>query len=143
MKSTHIYLLTAFTLFLSLGLPAVTDAGRAEISLDNNDKNGDGRISAKEWKKKEKIFKGIDPNVVHAQHGWWFPDEEDTPDHGNWRSNANALTSMQPPYCNAMGTYQLRALLCKVLPVEESEEPWRPDLPEKFYTNVKEVQGWS
>ncbi|MBT4933674.1 MAG: peptidoglycan DD-metalloendopeptidase family protein [Rhodospirillaceae bacterium] len=62
MKSTHIYLLTAFTLFLSLGLPAVTDAGRAEISLDNNDKNGDGRISAKEWKKKEKIFKGIDAN---------------------------------------------------------------------------------
>ncbi|MBT4587825.1 MAG: molybdopterin-dependent oxidoreductase [Rhodospirillaceae bacterium] len=93
-------------------------------------------------RQKVKIFKGIDPKVVHAQHGWWFPEEEDSPDHGNWRSNANTLTSMQPPYCNAMGTYQLRALLCKVLPVEQSEEPWRPDLPETFDSNVKEIQDW-
>jgi thiosulfate reductase/polysulfide reductase chain A len=92
-------------------------------------------------RQKVKIFKGIDPNVVHVQHGWWFP-EEDSPDHGNWRSNANALTSMQPPYCSAMGTYQLRALLCKVLPVEDSEEPWHPDLPENFNSNVAEIQQW-
>ena len=93
-------------------------------------------------RQKVKLFSGIDPRVVHAQHGWWFP-EEDSADHGNWRSNANTLTSMQPPYCSAMGTYQLRALLCKVLPIEESEEPWRPDMPEKFESNVADIQQWN
>ncbi|MBC8269159.1 MAG: M23 family metallopeptidase [Rhodospirillaceae bacterium] len=62
MKSTHIYLLTAFALFVILGLPALANAGKAEISLDNNDRNGDGKISIKEWKKKKKIFEGIDAN---------------------------------------------------------------------------------
>ncbi|MGI9571086.1 MAG: molybdopterin dinucleotide binding domain-containing protein, partial [Desulfobulbia bacterium] len=74
-------------------------------------------------RQKVKIFKGIDPRVVHAQHGWWFPEEENCADHGVWRSNANTLTNIAPPYCSAMGTYQLRALLCKVVPVEESDEP--------------------
>ncbi|MDP2744450.1 MAG: molybdopterin-dependent oxidoreductase, partial [Dehalococcoidia bacterium] len=25
-------------------------------------------------KQRAKLFKGIDPRVVHAQHGWWFPE---------------------------------------------------------------------
>ena len=93
-------------------------------------------------RQKVKIFDGIDSRVVHAQHGWWFPEEEDGPDHGNWRSNANTLTSMAPPYCSAMGTYQLRALLCKIVKVDESEQPWRPPLPERYNSNVAEVQEW-
>jgi hypothetical protein len=35
-------------------------------------------------------------------------------EHGVWQSNANVLTSMEPPYDPAMGTYQLRALLCRI-----------------------------
>ncbi len=35
-----------------------------------------------------------------------------------WTSNANLLTDNQPPYDPAMGTYQLRALLCRVAPAE-------------------------
>lgn len=45
---------------LFLALSTTANAGKAEIALENNDANGDGRISAKEWKKKKKIFKGID-----------------------------------------------------------------------------------
>jgi thiosulfate reductase/polysulfide reductase chain A len=90
-----------------------------------------------------KIFDGIDPRVVHVQHGWWFPEEEDGPDHGIWRSNANALTSMDPPYCTAMGTYQLRALLCKIVKLGDAEEPWCPPLPDRFDSNVGEIQEWS
>lgn len=93
-------------------------------------------------RQKVKIFDGIDPRVIHVQHGWWFPEEEDSPDHGNWRSNANTLTSIDPPYCSAMGTYQLRALLCKVVKIGEAEEPWRPPLPEKYETNVADIQEW-
>ncbi len=94
-------------------------------------------------RQKVRIFDGIDPRVVHVQHGWWFPDEEHGPDHGIWRSNANALTSMDPPYCPSMGTYQLRALLCRIVPAEQAEEPWRPPIPETYQTNVAEVQEWS
>ncbi len=62
---------------------------------------------------KAKVTEGIKPNVINVQYGWWFP-EVDSPDHGAWKSNANVLTNNAPPYDPAMGTYQLRALLCKV-----------------------------
>jgi anaerobic selenocysteine-containing dehydrogenase len=64
-------------------------------------------------KQKAKLTEGIDPRVVHAEHGWWFP-EEDGPEYGVWKSNANVLTDNGPPYDPAMGTYQLRALLCRI-----------------------------
>ncbi len=59
------------------------------------------------------ITDGIDPRVINVQHGWWFP-EEPGPLYGVWKSNANVLTNNLPPYDPAIGTYQLRALLCKV-----------------------------
>jgi len=66
-------------------------------------------------RQKAKITSGIDPRVINAQFGWWFP-EEPGPDYGVWKSNANLLTDNQPPYDPAMGTYQLRGLLCRVAP---------------------------
>jgi anaerobic selenocysteine-containing dehydrogenase len=93
-------------------------------------------------RQKVKIFDGIDPRVVHVQHGWWFPEQVDGPDHGIWESNANALTSMDPPYCSFMGTYQLRALLCRVVKLADAEAPWRPPLAERYETNLGEVQDW-
>lgn len=68
-----------------------------------------------------KVTTGIDPRVIAAEHGWWFP-EQPAPDYGVWRSNVNLLTDNQPPYDPAMGTYQLRALLCRVRKVEPSIE---------------------
>ena len=64
-------------------------------------------------KQRAKLTLGIDPRVVHVEHGWWFP-EQLGPEHGCWESNANVLTNIGPPYDPAFGTYQLRALLCKV-----------------------------
>jgi anaerobic selenocysteine-containing dehydrogenase len=55
----------------------------------------------------------IDPRVIAAEHGWWFP-EEAAPEFGVWKSNINTLTNDAPPYDPAMGTYQLRGLLCRV-----------------------------
>ena len=79
-------------------------------------KNGDwmwietqrGRI-----KQRAKVTAGVDPRVIAAQHGWWFPDKP-APEYGVWQSNVNVLTDNRPPYDPAMGTYQLRALLCRV-----------------------------
>ncbi|APR04333.1 molybdopterin-dependent oxidoreductase [Thauera chlorobenzoica] len=64
-------------------------------------------------KQRAKLTTGIDPRVINAEHAWWFP-EEDGPEYGVWKSNVNLLTDNQPPYDPAMGTYQLRALLCRV-----------------------------
>jgi anaerobic selenocysteine-containing dehydrogenase len=72
-------------------------------------------------KQRAKVTAAVDPRVIAAQHGWWFP-EEPAPDYGVWRSNVNLLTDNQPPYDPAMGTYQLRALLCRVAPVRSPAE---------------------
>jgi thiosulfate reductase / polysulfide reductase chain A len=63
-----------------------------------------------------KVTTDVDPKVIHVEHGWWFPEEEG-PEHGIWKSNANMLTRNGPPYDPAMGTYHLRGLLCRVAPV--------------------------
>lgn len=49
-----------------------------------------------------KYFEGIAPGVVHAQHGWWFPEDpgEEPSLHGVWKSNINILTDDDPNHCN-------------------------------------------
>ena len=64
-------------------------------------------------RQRARLTTGIDPRVIAAEHGWWFP-EKPAPEYGVWQSNVNLLTDNEPPYDPAMGTYQLRALLCRV-----------------------------
>jgi len=61
----------------------------------------------------------IHPEVIECQHGWWFPEREGW-EHGIWDSNANVLTSHKGPYDPAMGSYQLRALLCRIEKASET-----------------------
>lgn len=68
-------------------------------------------------KQKARLTEGIDPRVVNIEHAWWFP-RKPAPQYGFWDSNANVLTNNGPPYDPAMGTYQLRALLCKISKIE-------------------------
>jgi thiosulfate reductase/polysulfide reductase chain A len=53
-------------------------------------------------KVKARISEGIDPRVVHIPHGWIG------------EAIVNILTSDKPPYDPAIGTYQLRGILCRV-----------------------------
>jgi len=70
-------------------------------------------------KQRAKLTTGIDPRVVAAQHGWWFPEVK-TPDHGWDKSNINILTDNDPAgYDVAMGSTNLRVLLCKIYRAEE------------------------
>ena len=66
------------------------------------------QIKMKAW-----LSMDIKEGVVSIDHGWWFPEKEKT-GFGIWESNANLLTSDQPPYDTGFGTYQLRGLLCKI-----------------------------
>ncbi len=70
-------------------------------------------------KQRAKLTTGIDPRVVATQHGWWFPEVK-SPDHGWKESNINILTDNNPEgYDVAMGSTNLRVLLCKIYPAEE------------------------
>ena len=70
-------------------------------------------------KERAKLNNGIDPRVIVAEHGWWYPEIKD-PGHGWEISNINLLTdnaheTMDP----AIGATNLRACLCTIYPVEE------------------------
>jgi len=69
-------------------------------------------------KQRARLTTGIDPRVVAAEHGWWFPEIK-SPDHGWKESNVNILTDNDPEgYDAAMGSTNLRVLLCKIYPAE-------------------------
>jgi anaerobic selenocysteine-containing dehydrogenase len=100
---------------------------RAEIHPETAARHG---IANGEWmwietrrgriRQRASFTSAIDPRVVNAEHGWWFP-EESAPEYGVWKSNVNVLTDNGPPYDPQMGTYQLRGLLCRVARVETSD----------------------
>jgi thiosulfate reductase/polysulfide reductase chain A len=62
---------------------------------------------------KAKFSSGIDPRVVHAQHGWWFP-ENPAPDHGCFESNIDVVLSDDPPREPICGSVPTRGTLCKI-----------------------------
>ena len=75
-------------------------------------------------RQRARLFAGMDPRIVAAQHGWWFPEKR-APGLGWDESNINILTdndyaSMDP----AMGATAVRTLLCKIYP--ETQEGERP-----------------
>ena len=68
-------------------------------------------------KERAKFNRGIDPRVVVAEHGWWYPEIQEE-GHGWDISNINILTdnshaSMDP----ALGATNLRVCLCGIAPV--------------------------
>jgi len=70
-------------------------------------------------KQRAKLNEGIDPRVVAAEHGWWYPEIK-TPDHGWDISNANILTDNAFETCDPnMGSTNLRVCLCNISPCEE------------------------
>jgi anaerobic selenocysteine-containing dehydrogenase len=73
-------------------------------------------------KQRTKLNDGIDPRVIVAEHGWWFPEKKDR-DHGWQTANINLLTdnsheSMDP----VMGATNLRVLLCNISPAKGEQE---------------------
>jgi anaerobic selenocysteine-containing dehydrogenase len=67
-------------------------------------------------RQRARLNDGIDPRVVVAEHGWWYP-EITTPDHGWDISNINMLTDNSHPSMDpVMGATNLRVLLCRICP---------------------------
>ncbi|UCG05628.1 MAG: molybdopterin-dependent oxidoreductase [Desulfobacterales bacterium] len=73
-------------------------------------------------RQRAKIFEGIDPRVISAEHAWWFPEKKDAK-HGWDESNINILTDNAYDACDpAMGATSVRVLLCKIYPEEKKIE---------------------
>jgi anaerobic selenocysteine-containing dehydrogenase len=73
-------------------------------------------------KQRCQLFDGIDPRVVHAEHGWWFPEQpgEEPWLHGAWQSNVNILTTDEVEQCNPVsGGWPVRGLLCRLSKAKE------------------------
>ena len=67
-------------------------------------------------RQRAKLFAGMDPRIVAAQHGWWFPEKKDA-GHGWDESNINILTDNAYETCDpAMGATHVRTLLCRIYP---------------------------
>jgi len=62
---------------------------------------------------KVKLTSTLDPRIVHAQHGWWFP-EKPTPDHGCFESNIDVVLDDDPPREKICGSVPLRGTLCRI-----------------------------
>ena len=68
-------------------------------------------------KQKVKLFDKMAPNIIDAEHGWWFPElpGEEPSLHGVFESNINVCMSDDPSNCNPeIGSYPLRTALCRV-----------------------------
>ena len=55
----------------------------------------------------------IHPMVIHARHGWWYP-EKPAPEHGCFESNINVVTTHAPPRDKIMGSVPDRGTICKI-----------------------------
>ncbi len=65
-------------------------------------------------KQKASLMDSLDPRVVIADYGWWFPEKGAAELYGWAESNVNILTDDKPPYSYEIGATNLRGILCKV-----------------------------
>lgn len=61
---------------------------------------------------KARLFDGIAPDVVHAQHAWWYP-EEDPPEYGWKRSSVNLLFG-EDGFDPETGSEPMKCYVCRV-----------------------------
>ena len=72
-------------------------------------------------KQRAELFDGIAPNVVHAEHGWWYPEQSGSEPslHGVWESNINVVLNDDPDVCSPVtGGWPLKTALCRIYKVE-------------------------
>jgi len=67
---------------------------------------------------KARLTDRIDPRVVSAEYGWWYPERE-APGFDWQESNINILTSDADRLDAGMGATNLRGLMCNVRPLGE------------------------
>ena len=82
---------------------------------------------------KAKVTEVVDEKTIHAQHAWWFPEEDGNEPHlyGNWRSNINNLVPNFHFGKLGFGA-PFKCLLCNVEPIVENYDTDMKVVWEKF-----------
>jgi anaerobic selenocysteine-containing dehydrogenase len=62
---------------------------------------------------KVRLTTEVHQKVVHAPHGWWFPEKQG-PEHGCFDSNVNVILTGDPPRESICGSVRTRGTLCRV-----------------------------
>jgi thiosulfate reductase/polysulfide reductase chain A len=71
------------------------------------------QVKGERVKFKARISEVVRPGVVHAPHGWWFP-EKPGPEHGCFESNVNVVLTGDPPREAICGSVRTRGTLCRI-----------------------------
>ncbi|MCX8118560.1 MAG: molybdopterin-dependent oxidoreductase [Desulfobacterota bacterium] len=69
-------------------------------------------------RQRAKFDADLDPRILVASYGWWFPERKDLELCGWKESNLNILTDNAPPYEPAIGSTPLRAIPCRISKAE-------------------------
>jgi anaerobic selenocysteine-containing dehydrogenase len=97
-----------------------------EYSLIEGDwlwiENGQGR-----FKQKVKIDPTLNPMYIHAEHGWWYPEEEPAAPHlyGTFDSNINNITHTYETGPGGIGC-PYKSPACKIYKVTEENSKVLP-----------------
>ena len=65
-------------------------------------------------KQRLKLNPQLDPRVIFADYGWWFPEQDNHNLHGWQESNLNMLTDADSPAEPAIGSTYLRGIPCRL-----------------------------
>jgi anaerobic selenocysteine-containing dehydrogenase len=90
-----------------------------ETAEKENIKDGDWvwietpQVEGERVKFKATITDRMHPKMVHARHGWWFP-EKPGPEHGCFESNINVVTTDDPPREEICASVRTRGTLCRI-----------------------------
>ncbi|MDR1183598.1 MAG: hypothetical protein LBK67_02235 [Coriobacteriales bacterium] len=82
---------------------------------------------------KAQLTETVDERTIHAQHGWWFPEEDgDTPNlYGTFRSNINNL--IPNFHFGKMGFgAPFKSIICNIKAIEESYDANMQLIADKF-----------
>ena len=75
--------------------------------------------AARRFKQKVKATIEVTPGRVHAEHGWWFPEQEGAEPnfYGTYESNLNNMTEAFRTGQGGIGS-AIKSMLCKIYPVQ-------------------------
>lgn len=69
-----------------------------------------------------RVLDGLDPRVVCAAYGWWFPEKGTDTLWGWEEANLNLLTSEEPPFDPLLASVNLRAIPCSLERIQDASE---------------------
>ncbi len=71
------------------------------------------KVNGERAKLKSRVTENVDPRVVSASYGWWFP-ERPGPEHGCFDSNINVILSGDGPRGETCASIATRGTICRV-----------------------------